>query len=80
MLCFVWTTGPHDIGFLLAMSSSTSNGSITSGFYRALDGHLCTHENCGLRTIRKSGNYGRKFLGCSQFNVRNNSIGVFHLN
>ncbi|KAK9989068.1 hypothetical protein SO802_029307 [Lithocarpus litseifolius] len=51
------------------MSSSTGNGSTTSGFYRAIDGHLCTHENCALRTSRKSGNYGRRFLGCSQFNV-----------
>ncbi|KAL0012602.1 hypothetical protein SO802_007710 [Lithocarpus litseifolius] len=37
------------------MSSSTGNGSTTSGFYRAIDGHLCTHENCALRTSRKSG-------------------------
>ena len=80
VLCFVWTTGPHDIGFLLAMSSSTGNGSTTSGFYRALDGHLYTYENCALWISRKSGNYGRRFLGCSQYNVRNNSIGVFHLN
>ena len=69
-----------EIGFLLALSSLTGNGSTTSGFYRAIDGHLCTHENCALWTSRKSGNYGRRFLGCSQFNVRNNSIGVFHLN
>ena len=63
-----------------AMSSSTGNGSITSGFYHARDGHLYTHENCALRTSRKAGNYGRRFLSYSQFNVRNNYIVVFKLN
>ena len=62
------------------MSSSTSNGSTTSGFYHAGDGHLCTLENYALQTSRKAGNYGRRFLGCSQFNVRNNYIVVFELN
>ena len=62
------------------MFLSTSNGSTTSGFYCVEDGHLCTLENCGLRTSRKAGNYGRRFLGCSQFNVRNNYIVVFELN
>ena len=62
------------------MSSSTGNGSTTSGFYCAGDGHLCTLENCALRTSRKAGNYGRRFVGCSQFNVSNNYIVVFELN
>ena len=62
------------------MSSSTGNGSTTSDFYRAGDGHLCTLENCALRTSRKVGNYGRRFFGCSQFNVSNNYIVVFELN
>ena len=62
------------------MSSSTSNGSTTSGFYHAEDDHLCTLENCALRTSQKAGNYGRRFLGCSQFNVRKNYIVVFELN
>ena len=62
------------------MSSSTGNGSTISGFYCAEDGHLCTLENCGLRTSRKTGNYGRRFLGYSQFNVRNNYIVLFELN
>ena len=61
------------------MSSSTGNGSTTSGFYRVGDGHLCTLENCALRTSRKTGNYGRRFVGCSQFNVSNNYIVVFEL-
>ena len=60
------------------MSLSTDNDSTTSGFYRVGDGHLCTHENCALRTIRKAGNYGRRFLDCSQFNVSNNYIVVFN--
>ena len=62
------------------MSSSTGNGSTTSNFYRAEDGHLCTLENCALRTSRKAGYYGRRFLGYSQFNVRDNYIVVFALN
>ena len=62
------------------MSSSTCNGSTTSGFYHAEDGHLCTLKNCALWTSRKAGNYGRRFLGYSQFNVRNNYIVVFELN
>ena len=62
------------------MSSSTGNGSPTSGFYRTRDGHLCTLENCALQISRKASNYGRRFLGCSQFNVRNNYIVVFELN
>ena len=62
------------------MSSSTCNGSTISGFYCAEDDHLCTLENCAPRTNRKAGNYGRRFLGCSQFNLRNNYIVVFELN
>ena len=62
------------------MSSSTGNGSTTSSFYRAKDGHLCTIENCALRTSRKASNYERRFLGYSQFNVRNNYIVLFELN
>ena len=62
------------------MSSLTGNDSITSNFYRVEDSHLCTLENCALRTSRKAGNYGRRFLGYSQFNVRNNYIVVFELN
>ena len=61
------------------MSSSTGNGSTTSGFYRAEDGHLCTLENCALRISRKANNYGRRFVGCSKFNVSNNYIVVFEL-
>ena len=60
------------------MSSSIGNSSTTSDFYRARDGHLCTLENCTLRTSRKAGNYGRRFLDCSQFNVSNNYIVVFN--
>ena len=62
------------------MSSSTGNSSTTSGFYSARDGHLCTLKNCALQTSRKAGNYGRRFLGYSQFNVRDNYIVVFALN
>ena len=62
------------------MFSLTGNDSTTSGFYHARNGHLCTLENCALRTSRKAGNYGRRFLGCSQFNVINNYIVVFELN
>ena len=67
------------------MSLSTGNDSTTSGFYHAGDGHLCTLKNCtlkncALRISRKAGKYGRKFLGCSQFNVSNNYIVVFELN
>ena len=62
------------------MSSSTGNDSTTNGFYCARDGHLCTLENCALQTSQKAGNYGRRFLSYSQFNVRDNYIAVFELN
>ena len=62
------------------MSSSTGNGSTTNGFYCVKDGHLCTLKNYALQTSRKTGNYGRRFLSYSQFNVRDNYIVVFELN
>ena len=62
------------------MSSSTGNGSTTSGFYCAGDGHLCTLENCALQISRKAGNYERRFLSYSQFNIKNNYIVIFELN
>ena len=63
-----------------AMSSSSGTFFITTHFCRASDGHLCTHETCVLQTSLKVGNFGRRFLGHSQFKVINNFVFRFYLN
>ena len=62
------------------MSSSSGTCSTTTHFYHALDGYLCTHETCVLQTSLKVGNFGRRFLGRSQFKVISNFVFRFYLN
>ncbi|KAL0012600.1 hypothetical protein SO802_007708 [Lithocarpus litseifolius] len=43
--------------------------SSSSGNYSGSSGHMCTYETCVLKTSLTVDNFGRRFLGCSQYKV-----------
>ena len=43
--------------------------SFSSGNYSGSSGHKCIYETCMLRTSLTVDNFGRRFMGCSQYKV-----------
>ncbi|KAK9998048.1 hypothetical protein SO802_017651 [Lithocarpus litseifolius] len=43
--------------------------SSSSGTYSGSNGHMCTYETCVLRISLTVDNFGKRFLGCSQYKV-----------